>query len=402
VWFSIIHLAAIQRGSFLEASTLYINFWYPIARSEEIVADKPLRVELLTMPFVAFRDEEGAAHLLADTCVHRGGSLSSGWVKEGRAICSYHGWEYDGSGQCTKVPSLVNKKIPARAKVDSYPIQERYGIVFAFLGDLAEADRPPLYDVDEYGTEAWKAQLYVYEADCNYERSVENGLDPIHNEFVHTAQGAPMLSAEQQATPVPMEDIPWGSKFYMYYPMKKDHNTELTDVKSGERLGGAGSWFQGPNQLVTWIDISAENAFHQYIFEAPINEGRTRIFFLNMRNWLLEDDYDMRIEKPTLDIVQEDVTVLESLQPVRTPPNNTKEILVPGDTVVLKYREWLAEWDANGWRIDFERLQAERGGIAFAIPSPGRRESGNWVLDTIPLQPGGEQAIQRRKAGASG
>jgi phenylpropionate dioxygenase-like ring-hydroxylating dioxygenase large terminal subunit len=380
---------------------LYINFWYPIARSEEIVTDKPLRVELLTMPFVAFRDEEGAAHLLADTCVHRGGSLSSGWVKEGRAICPYHGWEYDGSGQCTKVPSLANKKIPARAKVDSYPIQERYGIVFAFLGDLPEEERPPLYDVEEFGTEGWKSQLYVYEADCNYERSVENGLDPIHNEFVHPAQGAPMLSAEQQATPVPMEDIPWGSKFYMYYPMKKDHNTELTDMKSGERVGGAGSWFQGPNQLVTWIDISAENAFHQYIFEAPINEGRTRIFFLNMRSWLLEDEYDMRIEKPTLDIVQEDVTVLESLQPVRTPPNNTKEILLPGDTVVLKYREWLAEWDANGWRIDAERLQAERGGIAFAIPSPARQESGNWVLDKIPLQPGGEQAIKRRQAGSA-
>ncbi len=381
---------------------MYINFWYPIARSEEITGDKPLRVELLTMPFVAFRDEDGAAHVLADTCVHRGGSLGKGWVKEGRAICPYHGWEYDGSGVCTKIPSLANKKIPARAKVDSYPVQERYGIVFAFLGDLPEAERPPLYDVEEYGTDGWKSQLYVYEADCNYERSVENGLDPIHNEFVHPAQGAPVLPPEQQSSPVPMEDIPWGSKFYMHYPHKKDFNTELSDVKSGDRIGSAGSWFQGPNQLVTWIDISAENSFHQYIFEAPIDEGRTRIFFLNMRNWLLDDQYDMRIEKPTLEIVQEDVNVLETLQPVKTPPNNTKEILVPGDTVVLRYREWLAEWDANGWRMDTTRLQAERQGTAFAIPSPGRRESGNWVLDPVPLQPGGEQALQRRRAAASG
>jgi phenylpropionate dioxygenase-like ring-hydroxylating dioxygenase large terminal subunit len=381
---------------------MYINFWYPIARSEEIVNDKPLRVTLMTMPLVAFRDDDGAAHVLADTCVHRGGSLGAGWVRGGRAICPYHGWEYDGSGQCTKVPSLVGKKIPARAKVDSYPVQERYGIVFAFMGDLPEAERPPLYDIEEYGAKEWKAQLYVYDAACNYERSIENGLDPIHNEFVHPAQGAPMLSAEQQASPVPMEDIPWGTKFYMYYPMKKDHNTELTDVKSGDRVGGAGSWFQGPNQLVTWIDISAQNSFHQYMFEAPIDEGHTRIFFLNMRNWLLEDDYDMRIEKPTLDIVQEDVNVLQTLQPVRTPPTNTKEILVPGDSVLLRYREWLADWDANGWRIDFKRLQEERVGVAFAIPSPGRRESGNWVLDTIPLQPGGKQAIQRRKTAVQG
>ncbi|MEE4184563.1 MAG: aromatic ring-hydroxylating dioxygenase subunit alpha [Gammaproteobacteria bacterium] len=294
---------------------MYINFWYPIARSEEVTHDKPLRVELLAMPFVAFRDADGAAHVLADTCVHRGGSLSAGWVKDGKAICPYHGWEYDGTGACTKIPSLLNKKIPARAKVDSYPVQERYGIVFAFLGDLPEAERPPLYDIEEYGTEGWKAQLYVYDAGCNYERSMENGLDPIHNEFVHPKQGAPVLSQEQQGSPVPMEDIPWGSKFYMYYPMKKSHDTELADVKSGERVGGAGSWFQGPNQLVTWIDISAENAFHQYLFEAPIDESRTRIFFVNMRNWLLDDKFDSRIEEPTMGIVQEDVDVLQTLQP---------------------------------------------------------------------------------------
>jgi phenylpropionate dioxygenase-like ring-hydroxylating dioxygenase large terminal subunit len=376
---------------------MYINFWYPIARSEEIAADKPLRVNLLGLSFVAFRDDDGAAHVLADTCVHRGGSLGDGVINNGRVACPYHGWQFDGTGKCMHIPSLANGKIPARAKVDAYPVQERYGIVFAFMGDLPEAERPPLYDIEEYGTEGWKTQLYVIDVACNYERSIENGLDPIHNEFVHPAQGAPMLPAEQQCSPMPMEDIPWGSKFYLAFPAKKEVNTELNPQKTGKRIGAAGSWFQGPNQLVTWIDISAENSFHQYLFEAPVDEGHTRIFFVNMRSWLLEDEHDARIEKPTLDIVNEDRVILERLQPVRTPPTNTKEILVPGDTVVLRYREWLAEWDANGWRIDFDRLQAEKGGVAFTIPSPGRRESANWVLDTVPLQAGGEQAKARRK-----
>ena len=166
--------------------------------------------------------------------------------------------------------------------------------------------------------------------------------------------------------------------------------------KTGDRIGAAGSWFQGPNQLVTWIDISAENAFHQYLFEAPIDEGHTRMFFLNMRSWLLEDEHDMRIEKPTLDIVQEDIDVLEKLRPIRTPPTNTKEILVPSDAVIVRYREWLSDWDANGWRIDFKALKDDEIGAAYAIPSPGRRDGGNWVLDTIPLMPGGEQARQRQ------
>jgi len=367
---------------------MFINFWYPIARSEEITAEKPLRVSLLNLPFVAFRDLAGAAHVLADTCVHRGGSLGAGWVKAGCVVCPYHGWTFDGDGKCVRIPSLGDDaKLPARAKVDSYPVQERYGIVFAFLGDLPESERPPLYDIPEYGTPEWKTQLYVLPLGAYYERSMENGLDPIHNEFVHPMQGAPMLDRELQRQPVPVEDIPWGSKFYMPFGQKLDHNTALSTARSGDRVGAAGSWHQGPNQLVTWIDLTATNSFHQYIFEAPVDESNTRLFFLNMRNWLLDDKHDQRIEDVTLRVVHEDIRVLEQLNPIRTPDTNTKEVLVPGDHALVRYREWLKKWEANGWRIDMKALRAKQGDVAMAIPCPGRRESGNWVLEPVPLQP---------------
>lgn len=364
---------------------MYINFWYPIARAEEVVQDKPLSVKLLNLPFVAFRDTAGRAHVLADTCVHRGGSLSKGKVNGDCVACPYHGWEFDGDGKCTKIPSLVGQKIPPRAKVDSYPVQERYGIVFAFLGDLPEAERPPIYEIEEWGSPEWKCQTYVLNLGAYYERSMENGLDPIHNEFVHPMQGAPMLSPEMQREPVPVTDIPWGTKFYVPFGGKKDENTALRKDRSGERVGAAGSWHQGPNQLVTWIDLTATSSFHQYLFEAPVDEGHTRIFFLNMRNWLLEDKHDQRIEDVTLKVVHEDIDVLEALNPVRTPDTNNKEILVPGDYAVVRYREMLKQWDARGWRIDMKALKEKDGDVAYAIPCPGRRESGNWVLDTVPL-----------------
>jgi hypothetical protein len=61
---------------------------------------------------------------------------------------------------------------------------------------------------------------------------------------------------------------------------------------------------------------------------------------------------------------------------------------VPGDTAVVRYRERLKKRDARGWRIDVKALQARLGDDALAVPSPGRRESGNWVLGTVPLLPG--------------
>jgi len=368
---------------------MYINFWYPVALSSEVTAEKPLRARLLCLPFVAFRDSEGQARLLSDTCVHRGGSLSLGKIHGNAVACPYHGWQYGGDGRCVKIPSLVAEpKLPARAKVDSYPVQEKYGIVFAFLGDLPEEERPPLYDIQEFGTPEWKAQTFVMDLNAYYERSIENGLDPIHNEFVHQAQGQPSLSPEQQRVPLPIEQIPWGSKHYMKFGGSKDENTALGGMKTGPRVGAAGSWHQGPNQLVTYIDLTATNSFHQYMFEAPIDESHTKVYLVSMRNWLLQEMHDARMAEVTMRVVNEDMAVVQNLNPIRTPDGNTKEVLVPGDAAIAAYREWLKKWDARGWKIDVKALNARLGDYAITIPCPGRRTSDNWVQETVPLVPG--------------
>ena len=159
---------------------MYMNFWYPIAKSDEVKNDKPLQVQILGVQFVAFRDSDGVPQVLSDTCVHRGGSLGRGWVRDGRAICPYHGWEFGGSGKCERVPSLPDDaKLPARAKVDSYPTQEKYGILFAFFGDVPEDERIPIYDIDIFAADGWRANdVVVFEVDAYFERSIENGLDP--------------------------------------------------------------------------------------------------------------------------------------------------------------------------------------------------------------------------------
>jgi len=367
---------------------VYINFWYPIARVDEVTTERPLQAEIFGLPLVAFRDGQGAAHVLADTCAHRGGSLGRGRLEGDFIVCPYHGWQYAGDGRCMHVPSLADAKPPARAKVDSYPVEEKYGIVFAFLGDLPEAERPPIYDVEEYAQEGWKSELYTLELNCYYQRSVENGLDPIHNEFVHPMQGAPGMDAEAQSKPLPMTKIPWGNKFWMSFKETRDPNTDVSSQR-GESQNSAGSWHQGPNQLVTWIHFQTakfgEAVFHQYFFEQPVDESHTRIFFLNMRNWMLEDDKDERVRDVTLRVVGEDIGILEKLRPVRTPESNAKEVLLTGDAAVVSYRESLRDWDRRGWRIDSKTLREQQKGTAFAIPCPDRRKSGNWVLDSVPL-----------------
>ena len=73
-----------------------------------------------------------------------------------------------------------------------------------------------------------------------------------------------------------------------------------------------------------------------------------------------------------------------NLWPVGTPETLTKELLTPGDAAVVKYRDFLKSWDEKGWRIDWHTVKNNEENVAYAIPSPARRESGNWILDTIP------------------
>lgn len=378
---------------------MYINFWYPVTPSADL-QDKPVRAQIMGLPFIAFRDAEGAAHVLSDTCAHRGGSLGRGWVKDSHVVCPYHGWRYAADGRCTHIPSLGDgARIPARAKVDSYPVQEKYGIVFAFLGDLPAEERPPLYEIPEWAQEGWRAnELVILELDAYFERSMENGLDPAHNEFVHPSQGAPGMEPDYLRNGLNLQDADWGTRFMVSFDETLTQKSDLAAVRTTTKGIRAGSGHHGPNHLQTWINFSATNAFHQYFFEAPVDEAHTRIFFINTRNCMLDAKMDERANVANLKVANEDIGILVNLNPVRTPESNVKEILLPTDQAIARYREFLGQWEARGWRIDLRKLRDDQGDVAYAIPCPDRRTSGNWVLDPVPLLPANPAAVSAAPA----
>jgi phenylpropionate dioxygenase-like ring-hydroxylating dioxygenase large terminal subunit len=365
---------------------MYINFWYPIAMSTEITNSEPYLAEIMGLNFVAFRDSEGRAHVISNTCIHRGGALGKGKIKGDYVVCPYHGWEFGGDGKCANIPTLPrDTKVPARAKIDSYPTEERYGILFAFFGDLPEEERPPLFDIEEFDSDGWRAnEVVVFEVNAYYQRSIENGLDGAHNEFVHPLQGAPSIIETLRKRPLEVDDVPpWGSEFM--YPASGSTSEDTKLIGAGDGETWAGSAHHGPNTLVTRIDFSEEKKFRQYFFEAPLNDTRTRIFFVNMRCFMMEPENDQTLIDINMRIAHEDIDVIEALDPIRTPDTTTKELLTPVDKPVLRYRDYLKEWDQRGWRIDWKEFQQKRGDVAMTIPCPGRRTEKNWILDTVPL-----------------
>jgi phenylpropionate dioxygenase-like ring-hydroxylating dioxygenase large terminal subunit len=380
---------------------MYINFWYVAGRSEEI-GDKPLKRRMLGQDFVLFRDSRGVVRCLSNTCSHRGGSLGDGRIKGDCVQCPYHGWLFNGDGECTRIPSLgIDARIPARTRIDSYPTMEKYGLVFAFLGDLPEEERYPVMDIPEYrGAEpdpGWRATIQHFDWNFDFRRSIENGIDAAHNEFVHPTHG---FSGERDDYRVRTDtwrivEDEWSTGFFnqVFAPPLAEARMREASGRTDNSVIEVATGHHGVSQLWTLIHPTPTMKIHQYLFETPIDESHTSLYLVNLRNFLTEPEHDARMMGRNEYVALQDRDVLYDTRPVQTPENNAHEFFVPADAPIAKYREKCRRWEALGWRIDTETVARNRKRVAYAIPSPARRREKGWILDPVPLIPADAAAL---------
>ncbi|HLY67695.1 MAG TPA: Rieske 2Fe-2S domain-containing protein, partial [Chloroflexota bacterium] len=81
------------------------RFWQPVAASSDVEAGKATQIHLFNEYFTLYRGEGGEPHLVAQRCAHRCTELRVGWVEGDCIRCFYHGWKYDGTGQCVEQPA---------------------------------------------------------------------------------------------------------------------------------------------------------------------------------------------------------------------------------------------------------------------------------------------------------
>lgn len=373
---------------------MFINFWYAAGRSTD-VSDAPVRRRMLGQDFVLFRDTAGKVHCLADTCIHRGASLGLGKVRGDCIQCPYHGWQFDGDGLCRKIPSLgTGARIPARARVDAYPVVEKYGLIFAFLGDLPEEERCPILPIPEYGASApqpgWAATIQNYEWAFDFQRSVENGIDAAHNEFVHPTHGFSGNRADYRINPEEWrwQEDAWGSGFFntIKVPPLADPKMRAASGRETDGVIDAGTGHHGVSMVWTYIYPTPDLKIHQYLFDTPIDESHTSLYLVNLRNFMTEPEHDARMIYRNEYVALQDRDVLLEVRPTLTPDRNTAEFFTPADRSIARYRDKLKGWEQRGWRIDVEATLRDQRRVAYAIPCPARRQAKGWVLDPVPLR----------------
>lgn len=173
------------------------RFWMPALLSEEIAEPDcpPVRVRLAGQDFVAFRDTQGRVGLLDPQCAHRCAELFFGRNEEGGLRCVYHGWKFDVDGACMEIPTEpADSKIKSKVRIRSYPVIEKAGIVWAYLGP--EDRKPPLPDMDFFhvpGNHVYSSKCLMR---CNYMQALEGSMDTAHLSFLHSAPDAASVKSD--------------------------------------------------------------------------------------------------------------------------------------------------------------------------------------------------------------
>jgi phenylpropionate dioxygenase-like ring-hydroxylating dioxygenase large terminal subunit len=159
------------------------NNWYLVCPSNELTV-KIIKRKILNQEIILFRTASGEPVALEDRCCHRNVNLSLGYLSGEIIVCGYHGWEYDQTGKCVKIPSqLPGDKIPPTAKVKKYPLREFNRWVWIFMGDEEIANKTNPINIPEMNEWPFTYKSYTFKADL--ESTAESLIDPYHITYVH-------------------------------------------------------------------------------------------------------------------------------------------------------------------------------------------------------------------------
>ena len=300
------------------------NAWY-VAAWGSAIGDALTPVRMLDEEIVLYRMSDGRVAALEDACPHRKLPLSMGRRKGDAVECGYHGLTFDCSGTCLRVPGTEH--VPHRARVRAYPSEERYGLVWLWMGDPALADPALIFDVQHWGDPEWGMNAGdAMEVNCNYLYLTDNLLDPSHVAWVHpTSFGNAACEETPLETTVAesgvtvwrwmtgVEPAPFYAQFMpfeglcdrkQHYEVRTPSHAIIRAIFTPEGTGGEGRPLD-PRAFI----------MDSYNFMTPVDGGRTRYFWFQMRNVAPHDpDVSAKFATSVRGAFEEDRVVLEAVQ----------------------------------------------------------------------------------------
>jgi nitrite reductase/ring-hydroxylating ferredoxin subunit len=217
------------------------RYWHPIGLAGDATAT-PRKVRVLGEDLILFRDGQGRAGLVYPHCSHRGASLYYGKVEERGIRCCYHGWLFDVQGHCVEQPCEPDGgRARDKARQPWYPVEELYGLVWAYLGPPEKKPVLPRYECLEQlePGEFLEADDHSIGGggpvviDCNWLQHYENLVDPFHVVVLHSSFSGTQFVPEMAVMP----QVQWDTTAISVRTLSQ---RQLPDGRTFRRISEAG------------------------------------------------------------------------------------------------------------------------------------------------------------------
>ena len=327
---------------------MYIrDLWYVAAWATE-VGDGLFSRTILGEPVLLYRIPEGSAVAIGNRCPHRFAPLDMGRrLEDGSIECPYHGLRFDHSGACVLNPH-EDGRIPRNARVAAYPLVERHGLLWIWMGDASLADESRIPEFDQITSPRYRTITGYTQIGANYELIADNLLDLSHTQFVHAnfARADDVLRVRHEVTQE--GDTVFSRRWIPNITAPSSFSRSLADPDQRVDHWIRARWdAPGLHRLdvgVTPTGLAEDQGIRREGSHllTPETEFATHYFYANSRNYRLDDEQEDQAIRQwhRIGFGEQDKPMIQAVQ--RMMGGNDlmalKPVLLPIDTAAIRAR----------------------------------------------------------------
>jgi len=327
------------------------NAWY-VAGWEHEFNRELKQIKVLAEKIAVYRCEDGKPVALKDACPHRKLPLSNGRLVGDTVECGYHGLTFDCAGTCVRVYGQA--RIPPAAKVRSYPVCDKWGLLWIWMGDAELANTDDIFPVEHFDEPGWginKGDTMIL--NCNYLYMTDNLLDPSHVAWVHRSsfgnaacEDTPLKTDvddsgvtvsrwmnDVEVAPFYKQCVPFtgNTDRKQHYEVRYPSNAIIRAIFAPAGHGGDDQYKEDECFIMD-----------SYNFMTPVDENQTRYFWFQVRNVKPDsEELSQIMSKGVKNAFEEDRQVLNLVhQGIKDDPDTLDLSL---DVGALRFRKRLGE-----------------------------------------------------------
>ncbi len=174
-------MSSLIKTKIFNNSETLVESWYWAMKSRELKTGKTKHLNFLGKELVLLRGQDKKIRALDAYCPHMGAHLAEGKVDGNGVRCFFHNWKFDEEGKLVDIP--CRKKLDLKIQINSYPVEEKYGVIWIYTGKTAKFPVPYILELEGIELDTTLGNQFAKE--CHPNIVMINAIDAHHFASVH-------------------------------------------------------------------------------------------------------------------------------------------------------------------------------------------------------------------------